>query len=274
MENNENKKEFEVSLVTLWTVLQKSFVFVLVAALLAGGLALVASLVRYEAVYTSQTDVFIINEAYQDLGQQPSNDINTYNLALNVIKDCKEILGGRETKREIGERIGASPEEMMDVKIIITENYDERSRILNISVTSPDPAFSCRVAEAMIAVAQVKIKDFCSHDVKVVNPAVQPIEPSNDRVSPWVYAVALGAAFAVYALFLLYHLFDDRIRTIEDVEQLSLSLLAEIPNADEPKNDRKYGYYGRRYGGYYSSRYGQYYGAAEQKGGEENDANG
>lgn len=272
MENNE--KGFELSLTTLWTVLQRSFIFILVAAILAGGLGLFISLTSYEPVYTAKTDVFIINEEYQGLGQQASNDINTYNLALTVIKDCKKILEGKETKRAIAKHLGVAQSEMSDVVIAVAENYEERSRILNISVTAPDPELSYRVAEAMIEVAQTKINEFCSHDVKVVNSADLPSSPSNKRVSPWVYAVAFAAAVFVYVVSLLHHIFDDRIRTIEDVERLSLSLLAEIPNTDEPRSDKKYGYYGRRYGGYYSRRYGQYGTEPEAGGGEENNENG
>ena len=268
MENHE--KVFVISLSTLWTVLRKSFVFVLLAAILVGAGALAVSVVTYTAEYTTKTDVYIINEEYQDLGQQPSSDINTYSLALNVVRDCKEILEGRETKLAIANRLGFSFEEMEHIEIKVNENSSEKSRILNISITSYDPSSSYAASAAMIAVAQERIKDFCSHDVKVVNSAELPDEPSNTRVSPMVFVAAAATAFLVYAAFLLQYILDDRVRTIEDVERLSVSLLAEIPNTEEMSNRKKYGYYGKKYG-YYSRRYGGYYASEEELGETDNE---
>lgn len=270
MENQE--KTFVISLSMLWAVLRKKFIFILIAAVLVGAGALAVSVTTYTAEYTAKTDVFIINEEYQNLGQQPSSDINTYSLALNVVRDCKEILEGKETKLAIAQRLGMSSEELEDIQIKVNENSAEKSRILNISITSFNPEFSYNLSNAMIVVAQERINDFCSHDVKVVNYAELPTDPSNARISPLVFVAAVFAAVLVYAAFLLQYFLDDRIRSIEDVEKLSLSPLAEIPNAEEPRNSKKYGYYGKRYGGYYSGRYGGYY-AAQDELGETKDEN-
>lgn len=270
MENQE--KVFVISLPMLWTVLRKSYVFVLLAAVIVGACALTVSITTYTAEYTAKTDVYIINEDYQNLGQQPSNDINTYSLALNVVRDCKEILEGDATRNAIALRLGLSPLEMENVEIKVQENSSEKSRILNISITSHDPQCSYDLSNAMIAVAQERINEFCMHDVKVVNFAEVPDSPSNARVSPLVFVLAVFAAALVYMICLLRYFLDDRIRVIEDVEKLSLGLLAEIPNADAPRNGKKYGYYGKKYGGYYD-RYGGYYASREEERGETEDEN-
>ena len=62
----------------------------------------------------------------------------------------------------------------------------------------------------------------------------------------------------VYAIFFLTYLFDDRLKTDEEIERaLELTVIGDIPNADEHKNN-KYGYYkyGKRYGYHRYSRYG------------------
>ncbi len=252
MENQE--KEFEVSLVTFWAVLRKSLVFVLAAALIVGICALGVSVITYTPAYMAKADVYIINEDYQNLGQQPSSDVNTYNLALNVVRDCKEILEGQETKLVIAERLGLSAEQMKDVKITVNENSAQKSRILNVSITSSDPTLSYESLCTMLVVAGERIDRFCSHDVKVVNSPELPTAPSNSRISSFVPLAAFLAAVLVYAAFLLQHIFDDRIRGSEDVEKLSMSLLAEIPDTEKRESGKKYGYYGKRYGGYYTAR--------------------
>ena len=269
MENQE--KVFVISLPMLWAALRKSYVFVLLTAVIVGACALAVSVTTYKAEYTAKTDIYIINEDYQNLGQQPSNDINTYSLALSVVRDCKEILEGEATRNAIAFRLGLSPEEMENVEIKVQENSSQKSRILNISITSRDAQRSYDLSNAMIEVAQERINEFCMHDVKVVNFAEIPESPSNARVSPLVFVLAVFAAVLVYMICLLRYFLDDRIRVIEDVEKLSLSLLAEIPNAETPHNGKKYGYYGKKYG--YYGRYGGYYAAREAERGETEDEN-
>ena len=246
------KKEITVSLADLFAVLKKRWLPVLLAGVLVGALALLLSLLRYVPQYTAKTDVYIINEEYQEMEGLPSNDINTYNLALNVIADCKEILEGRETMRALGERLSLTKEELDAVEINITENVKAKSRILNVSVTSLDPELSYRLSETLVVVAREKINEFCSHDVKIVNPPMRPDTPSNARVGTAVPIAALLAMVFVYAVALLQHLLDDRIRTGEDVTaRLDMSLLGELPDENEV-NGAVYGHYGKKYGKYFT----------------------
>ena len=248
----QQEKEIVVSLPMLWEVFRRCFWFLLATVLFVGGAVVIFSYARYTPVYTAKTDIFIINEDYQASADLPSYGINTYNLALYVVKDCKEIMEGRGVREEVREKLGISEAEMKSVEIKVTENSEADSRILNVSVTAPDPALAYRVSEGLMEVSKSKIDDFCSHDVKTVNPAVLPTAPSNSKISPIALVIVVLAAALVYVVFLLFYLFDDRVRTAEDVEELGLSLLGDIPNSDDPTRGNKYGgYYGKKYGAYY-----------------------
>ena len=240
------ERELTVSLLGLWTALRRGFWFILLAGLITAALTTTISVASYTPEYTAKTDVYIINESYQNLAGEPSNDINTYNLALNLIVDCKQIIEGKETKTELGKRLGLSDEEIKGIEITVAENSKNKSRILNISITSQDPELSYRLSNEMLAVAQDKISKFCSHDVKLVNSAELPEAAVNSPIRPYVLVATFLVVVGVYLAFLLQTLLDDRIHTEKEVEALALCLLAEIPNAEEMKR-------GKKQGGYYAA---------------------
>ena len=86
-----------------------------------------------------------------------------------------------------------------------------------------------------------------------------------NNVSIFNYATyGAVAAVVVYVIFLMIFLFDNYIRTEEDVERyLGLTILGEIPDADAPKKNKyKYKYkYEANNSRYYKrhSRYRSYY---------------
>ena len=74
-------------------------------------------------------------------------------------------------------------------------------------------------------------------------------KPCNTTRMMTYLLVGMIAAVLVYSIYLIIYLLDDRIRTEEDMERyLGLSVLGDIPNADEKKN-RQHGYY-KAYGAY------------------------
>ena len=211
----QEEKEISVSLSTLWEVLRRRRLAILITGVLVLSLTAVISIVSYTPEYTATTDVYIINESYKNLTGEPTSDINTYNLALSLIVDCKQILEGKETKEELGRRLGLSAEELDSVSITVKENSKDKSRILNISIVSPEPALSYRLSGEMLTVAQEKISDFCSHDVKLVNSAELPDAAANSPVRPFVFLATLLAVGGVYFVFLLMHLWKERAHAAE-----------------------------------------------------------
>ena len=76
-------------------------------------------------------------------------------------------------------------------------------------------------------------------------------------------AGVLGA-IVVYAVYLILDIFDDRIRTGEDITDVAgLTLLGIVPDAYS--SERKYAY---KYGKKYAKHYGRYSAIAAQKKGD------
>ena len=68
-------------------------------------------------------------------------------------------------------------------------------------------------------------------------------KPCNTTSMTTYMLVGMIAAVLVYSIYLIIYLLDDRIRTEEDIERyLGLSVLGDIPNADDKKS-HQYGYY-------------------------------
>ena len=95
-----------------------------------------------------------------------------------------------------------------------------------------------------------------------------PQTPSNPISKLAILLAALIGAAAVYGVFFVLHLLDDKINDADDVQNiLGISVLGEIPNERDVSTHKK------RYGSYYYRRYKAYQAPAEQKGEETKDEN-
>ena len=71
-------------------------------------------------------------------------------------------------------------------------------------------------------------------------------------------SAAAVVGVVVYLLFLVMFIMDDTLKSEEDCQNyLGISIIGEIPDADDVHKN-KYGYYKRRGYGKYSSRYSPY----------------
>ena len=86
--------------------------------------------------------------------------------------------------------------------------------------------------------------------------------PSNSKIGLLHLALPVMAVCITYIIFLMIHMFDDKIKTPEDVEKyLGLNMLGMIPNIDAAGKVKS-----RYYSSYYA-KYGKYdrYGSSQKK---------
>lgn len=94
------------------------------------------------------------------------------------------------------------------------------------------------ITSSFITVLLPKITRLISNEYGTLND-----KPCNTTSMTTYMLVGMIAAVLVYSIYLIIYLLDDRIRTEEDIERyLGLSVLGDIPNADDKKS-HQYGYY-------------------------------
>ena len=109
---------------------------------------------------------------------------------------------------------------------------------------SDSPENAKRIVDAICEIGQEQITEAMGfQQVNLYEYGTLNDKPCNTTSMTTYMLVGMIAAVLVYSIYLIIYLLDDRIRTEEDIERyLGLSVLGDIPNADDKKS-RQYGYY-------------------------------
>ena len=131
------------------------------------------------------------------------------------------------------------------VKHAVSVSNVSGSHVLYVSVTTDAPEVSQILANAICSRGAEMMEHIYGLDpIFVISEGRLPYSPSNSVSVVIPLAAALLAGMAVYGLFLLIKLSDNKINRAEDVEKyLGLSVLGEIPVASS--KTRRKGYYYR-----------------------------
>ena len=113
-----------------------------------------------------------------------------------------------------------------------------------MTVEADTPEQAKEIADNLCQIGQEKITEAMGfQQVNFYEQGTLNVQPCNKTSFSIYVLIGLVTALAVYAVFLIAFLADDRIRTDEDVQQyLKLSILGNIPNANAG-GKHKYGYY-------------------------------
>lgn len=110
----------------------------------------------------------------------------------------------------------------------------ENTRFIHITVRTPDPELSKRIADTICTVSQVKFIELINVDrVNIIGEAALPKAPCSPNLYGNVtFGFLIGFALSVVLMTILT-LKDDAITGVEDVEKyLQLSVLGIIPYSD------------------------------------------
>ena len=237
MENglNRNNGEIEIdlgevvlALVGKLPLMAGAGLFVALAVFLAAKFGMTPS-------YQSTTRIYVL--AKQDNAMVTYNDLQT---GTQLTKDYAELICSRFVLEEVIEQLGLSLNyEQLKANVSVSSPSD--TRIIAIAVTDSDPVRAMETANAVREAATVHIQNVMDIEaVNVVETADLPTVKSGPAVGRMT---VLGGAFGVFlvaAVVVITVLFNDRIRTTEDVERyLNLSTLAVIPLNEGDRKKKK-----------------------------------
>lgn len=230
-----------ITLKDLWDIfIHRFWVMVLAAITVMGGMFLVIRL-TYVPQYESTATLYILR---QDNEQSGSSSVSSdFSLALNVVSDCTYLLKSHSVVDAVIDELHLDiPYEELS-KIISTNNPDN-TRVLEVNVKAGSPELAKSIVDSICQIGAGKIEEAMGfNQVNLYEYGVLNTRPCNTTGLMAYLLVGIVTAILVYSVFLVTFLLDDRIRSEEDVEHyLGLSILGDIPNADDPKKGR-YGYY-------------------------------
>lgn len=233
--------EIEIDLMEIFMLLLHYIWVIVIAAVIVGGAAFAFSKFVITPTYESTTRILVLNR--QDSG----NSNLTYSdlqLGTSLTKDYPELIQSRYVVEKVIEmfELDTSYESFIK-KIQVSTKSD--SRIIDITITDPDPALAKEIADALRDIAAERIVEVT--DIQAVNKvddANLPTKPSDPSVMKWTMIGFLLGGFLAAAVVLVRFLLDDTIKSSEDIEKyLHLSTLGLIPlgQAEHDGSDKKKG---------------------------------
>lgn len=223
MQLEKAENEYEIDLKALFFELLEHWKVLFASMALVAAIALVVSKFILVPQYQSTSALYVLSNTITSLA-----DVQ---IGTSLTNDYIVVVQGRPVLEQVIENLGLS-ESYGQLRGKVSLNNPTSSRILEITVTDPDPDRAKMIADEIAGVAS----DYIS--VKMVQAAPTTIQngyADGGPVSPNIkrntlLGAVMGfllAAAAVSAAYLL----NDTIMTMEDVEQkLELNFLGSLPD--------------------------------------------
>lgn len=225
MEQN-NNDVIEIDLREIFMVLLHWWWVMLLSAIIIGASAFAVSKFVITPTYESTTRIVILSKQ----NESTSLTYSDVQLGTQLTKDYAELIKSRYVIEQVLEtfRLDTDYEDFIEKVDVVTPTD---TRIIDITMTDPDPLLAKEMVDEIRTVAAVRIKEVMDIEaVNVVDEGNLPENPANPSIPKWTVIGALLGAFAAAAVILIRFLLDDTIKTSEDVEKyLNLSTLALIP---------------------------------------------
>ncbi len=252
----ENQQERTISIQELWRVFVKNILLIVLAAAVVGGGYLLISKITYTPMYTSTASVVVVRE--QENTSTSASTVNDFNVASKVLPNFAYMATEKSMLDAVIDELtaeGKLTSELTDVQLRKRIEIDNPSNthIVNVTVEAETAQQAKYLADRITEKTMEKMNEVFlgveSTDalVRMYHAGLLSTKPSNGVKLTTAFIAAVVAAMLTYGVLCLIYLFDDAIRTKDDVIQyLGVSVLGEIPDAGDIHSYEKYGY--GRYG--------------------------
>jgi capsular polysaccharide biosynthesis protein len=214
----------EIDLMELFFEILDHWKMVLLSTILVAAIAFVYSEYLVTPMYESTSQLYVLSKSTS------ITSLADIQMGSNLTNDYMVVVNGRPIIDQVIDNLGL--DETYETLVgKITLNNPTDSRILEITVTDPDPERAKLIADEMAEVSSAFISEKMDQDPPSI---IQYGYADGEKVSPSVgkntiLGFLIGAFLAV-AIVVVIFLLNDTIMTQEDVEKkLGLNLLSAIP---------------------------------------------
>lgn len=234
MEKHYEDDEIEIDLKELFFELMNNWVMIVISTILVALIAFCISKFIMVPQYTSTSQLYVFTKSTSITNLA---DLQT---SANLTNDYKVVVTGRPVLEQVIENLKLEEETYGSLSSRIAVNNPSNSRILEITVTDPDPAMAKKIADEIADVSGAFISEKMDQDPPSV---LQYGYVSKNAVSPntmmnTVLGAAIGA-FLAMAIVIISYLMNDTIMSAEDIERkLDMHVLGSLP-LEEAEYDGK-----------------------------------
>lgn len=207
-------------------------VFIMVAFLLG---SIFYTKVICTPLYSSTAKLYVAKRLDE---QMTSSDIS---VSTYLARDYAELISDRTVLNTVIDRLDLDYS-YNGLRGCVTIYNPESTRILTVTVSTPDPKLSMDIAQTICEVSREKIVELLNVDyVNIISNSYMPSAPSSPNLEENMgYAMLVGLVVLLITM-LIINFFDDKINGVSDVEKhLGISVLGSIPYA-KGRNGSVYG---------------------------------
>lgn len=230
-ENVIHTEEMEIDLRELLHLLRQKILIILTALLVGGILTSVATYFFIKPTYKASSLLYVVSASNDSVVNLSDLQIGT-----NLTADYEELLLSRPVMesvlRNLKLRETTSVKELREMLSITNKSG---TRILEISATTGDPKLSADIANEVAELATTWLPAVMEcNEPHVAEEAVVPTRRAGPSYVRNTVIGALVLALLVYGVYVVRYLYDDSIRTEEDMEKyFGLMPLAVIPEEND-----------------------------------------
>ena len=224
MNENYRDDEIEIDLGALFFELLAHWKMIMLSAVLVGAMGLVISVFLITPQYQSTSELYVLSKSTSitsladiQMGTNLTNDYMVVVKGRPVLEQVISNLGLEETYREVSEKVSL--------------NNPSDSRILQITVTDPNPDRAKVIADEIAEIASNFISVKMDQDPPtIISYGYADGEPVSPNTMMNTVVGGLIGGFLAVAIVVITYLLNDTIMNAEDVERkLGLNLLGTLP---------------------------------------------
>ena len=233
MQQRYTEDEMEIDLLELFFELLAHWKMIVLSAVLAGAIALSASVFLMTPKYESTSALYVLSKSTS------ITSLADIQMGTNLTNDNIVVAKGRPVLEQVISNLNLS-ESYGALKSNVSVSNPSDSRILEITVTDTDPQRAKTIADEIAKVVSAFIAEKMDQDPPTTiqygyadGAAVSPSIPKNT-----IMGILLGA-IAAMAVVVISYLLNDTIMSVEDVEKkIGLEVLGTIPLEEDGMEEK------------------------------------
>lgn len=231
----------EISLETVFRVLRKYAVLIIVFALVGAIGAYAASVYLIKPVYVSQMQIIVVTGTVEE--KTSASQSNTeWVLALRATKTCNTILSSADYSKMIREKAA------LDHDPEIEFTCDDETTVIKVNVSDNDPQTAYKTATCVAETAGEWLKEKTSESITATmfeSPKLPKSPASPNPVRNALLAAVLCAAL-IFVIELLREVLGTKVKDERELAKryADIPVIASIPDFNESvRRSSKYYYY-------------------------------
>ncbi|MBR3895156.1 MAG: hypothetical protein IKJ35_08435 [Clostridia bacterium] len=246
----EEKKHSEIGLAELWNIFKRCWWLMLIVIVIVASSVYIALNVTHKDQYTATITIWAMRMP-DGKGTVSTQDVS---IATYLINDYMLLIKSDKIVDDVIRAQNLANVSVKQLSSMASVKNEMGTRVMYLSVTTGSPKSAQMIANTWGTIFCDYINETMGEDmVKQVVDASLPKAPSNPISLLRVLLIAFVAGFAVYGLYFVRFILDDKISSPDDVEKhLGLNVLGSIPDKNSlrrRRNKEEYYYnYGSSYG--------------------------